>query len=395
MPLEASARLWAPVVHRFSEISVDIEYLTEIMRSRDGSEQRRAWRDRPRKSIRFSCVAKDDCARTIERELLAHQGGPWAAPDPTREVLSANGMAGAGTQIDLPSAQVWAVVGEAVILRDGARVELRTISAVSGVTLTFSETNSATAWPTGTRIMPALPARLSGRLQAQRAQPGYIDLNVAFDVVPGLEVYPALPSAPTTFNGREAFVTIPRTIEGIEVGFETGLETIDFDAGRVAHYQPIDFNTRTMAATYTPCSAAAAKLIQDVFMRARGRRGEFYAPSWAEDFRQIGSENAGSTSLTIAGDIDTDFGSSTILTAIAVQMSDNTILTRLITNMALSSGNTVLTVNSAWGQTISASTVKRIMWLPVCRFSSDRLTLSVRNEARRLRVGIQTLEDLA
>jgi hypothetical protein len=57
-------------------------------------------------------------------------------------------------------------------------------------------------------------------------------------------------------------------------------------------------------------------------------------------------------------------------------LTDGTHIYRRITDIASSGGNSLVTVNAAWGTALSSGNVARISWMPVCRFGSDEMTTS-------------------
>jgi hypothetical protein len=68
---------------------------------------------------------------------------------------------------------------------------------------------------------------------------------------------------------------------------------------------------------------------------------------------------------------------------VAVCLTDGTIIYRRITDIAASGGNSVVTVNAAWGTALSSANVARISRMPLSRFASDDMTTSWRTPAHR------------
>lgn len=391
MALDPAARLWTASAFRFDEIETSLEYRTEILTSRDGTEQRRAWRDHPRRSISFQSRGKASAFRDLRRDLIAHQRGPWAVGNPTTRVFSTSGMANGANQITLASVPSWAAVGEKVVLRDDARFGLYTIDSIASLTLTFDEINTGVDWPVGTKVMEALPARLADTISMQSVSPDVGFASIDFDVTPGEAFYAEPGAAPDTFNGREAWLTKPREIVPVEAQHQSALEALDYGIGAVAYFEPVTYPTLLQRLNYSP-SPGNYSLFEDLFIRCRGRRTAFYMPTWRTDFAQVGSEASGSSSLTVEGDF-TDLDGDSVFTAIAVEFLDDTFVLRTVSSIAANGSDSDFTLGATWGRAVDATTVRRIMWCPQWRFASDTLTTVWRAEIYpRVTFNLQTVE---
>lgn len=394
MALEAGSKLFTHPIYRHEDFEVILEYLTEIIASRDGSEQRRADRAVPRKEIAFTVQVANDCFSALWRDIMAAQRGPWAVPDHSRVLSATSAMTGAGTDIDVPSVPGWLTAGEIVILTDGARVEQRTVDSTtpSPPSVSFVEANTGGDWPIGTKITPALPGRLMPRLSGAREAKGKMVLDVRFDITPTLELQIDPPAAPQSFNSLELFTAAPRSVLPVRTAFLSQLESVDFGKGAVEFNEPIDFPITTVRLEYEPCDADAMTLIEDFFRRQRGRRGSFYMPTFAKDFRPIGTASSGTGVLKVAGDV-TDFVASTVLKHIAIQYADLSWQALSISGMAPDGANTDISFSTNFSQDVSASTVRRISWLPRWRLESDRLVEGWRNGRADCALAARTLED--
>lgn len=396
MPLDPIARVWPFGYSRLTPVVVERSYQTTIFATEAGREQRRAMRERPRKVVRFGLIAGSDCARALTREMHKYQASLYALPDWTRKTLGVTALANGAADIDVAAVEGWAAVGETVILASGGRFERYTINAVAAPTLTFAETNTGAGWPVGTRAYAALPARLRAEAAATRPIRDVLRLDVEFDVAPGGEFYIEPAAAPVTFNGREVLAKPPHRIEAIDHTFITGIEEVDFGFGASARFKPVAYPADRYALTYTSCDAAGAAKLEDVFIRARGRRGEFYMPTFENDLVPDAVAAMGTTSLAVIGDDVADvYGGSSVFKAVAVHFSDNTFEFNTVTNVTPGAGVSTLTVGAAWSRDIDPALIRRISWMPVCRFAADQLTTEWPIDGiGRLRLAVRTLEDL-
>ena len=396
MPLDPSARVWPFGFSRIFPVSVERKYRTTIFNSESGREQRRAVDDRPRKRIRFGIIAAGDCYRAFTREMSKYQSALYALPDWTRKTLATTVLAGAGNSLDVASAENWLVAGETVIIASQGRFERYTIDTFVDPTLTFIESNAGSDFPIGSRLYAAVPARLSASEKAKRPIRDVLTHNLTFNIAPTDELYIEPGVAPVIFNGREVLAKAPHRIAPIDHTFITGIEEVDYGFGAKARFKPVDFPSEIYSLTYTSCNVAKATELEDIFVRARGRRGEFYMPTWENDLIPNSTAAMGTTTLPIIGDDVADvYGGSSVFKAIAVHFTDNTFEFNTVTNVTPGAGVSTLTVGTAWSRDIDAALIRRISWMPVCRFATDQLTTEWPiDRVGRMRMAVQTLEDL-
>lgn len=400
MPLEAGARLWRAPHFPLDAIEQELGYLTKIIRSRAGNEQRRALRVRPRRRVRLTHLVARDCLRAVLGDLRAYQPQAWGLPDRTRAIATTTVLANGASQVSVAAAPAWAVVGESVALRAGAAMEMFTLGAVVSNTLTFDETNPAADFPVGTRIMPVDPARLDPALSGSRPRQDLMAVTAVFDLLPGLALHLDPPAAPQSFNGRELWTRAPVKTDVLGEDFLSSLEAVDFGFGRVRHEIPEAFQRETLQIPYRPCDGPTMIEIEDLFRRALGRRGEFYMPTFAADLIPSGVTPMGSGILTVAGtETATAYSGSTVYKALAVQRADGSWEPQTVSSIGPSGNDTVITLGGTWAADVDPATVRRVCWLPVWRFASDSLTTIWRRpgpvkQRAETTLTLQSLEDL-
>jgi len=392
--LEAGAVLWHHAIYPHAEFGVQFDYLTELQRSRNGHELRRAWRDRPRKRIQFTTRVAGECFRNVVRDIYANQRKPWAVPDISRRVASVSTMPAAGTQISVTAEQSWMVAAETIILISGSRTETRTIDTVgSGGVLTFVEIN-AVEWPVGTYLMPALPARFEVNIGATRRRTDFVDFRASFQVTPTFELYVEPPAAASTFKSRELFTTPPRSIEPVDLRFLSDLEVVDFDTGAIAFNEPVTFPTEIDRYDYSPCDAPAMRAIENLFIRARGQRGSFYMPTFGYDLIPAMPALLGAGTLTVKGaNVATNFAASTVFKNIAIQYLDGSWQAMAVSLMSVNGSNTDLTLTGTLSGDVNVKSIRRISWLPRRRFAGDRISAAWRYDRGSVTLPVRTIED--
>ena len=129
-----SLDLWSHPVNWQSPVEEEILFRTEIITSRDGSEQRIAQRVNPRLAYRWQAMARQTALDALERRLGADLGRELVFAHPrSRTALAADAAAGA-TVINVGTPPDWLAVGQkAVLIRDDGRAETVTVASGSAV----------------------------------------------------------------------------------------------------------------------------------------------------------------------------------------------------------------------------------------------------------------------
>lgn len=380
---------------------VDYAFKTEILTSRSGKEQRRALRDRPRKTISFEATPTFDQFRQVNRLLATWHNNTIILPEVPRQVRTVQPiMPGESIATLDQNAPYWITEGMTVVLSHDDFYETRRVQAILGNQITFSG-SSGNTWPVGTKIHPGVAGRLAGSIRAKRQTNAVAEIAVVMDVTPGTEPELDLDPAPLTFNGRELFVTKPNWSSPPDVTFESEREEIDYGRGRISIFTPVDFTTRLTKLTYLGRNFAEADALRQFFERQKGQRGEFYMPTWEPDIQIAYTAPADTRSLRIYGtEFADEYAGSTVHRAVAIFLHDGTVLYRTVENIYsvddADGQDSVVQTGENFPVEVSPATVRMISWLLVHRHATDTLTMEwVTNSVAQCQFTVRTLEDLA
>lgn len=376
-----AARLWAYGPDWRQGFDVRRSYRTDIRSSRSGMEQRRALRTNPRISAEYRTIASDDDLRGASHFLRAWQNKPTIIPDFARWARTTGSSALGASTLTVSPLPAWAAAGQNLVLCAEGVMERVLVASVAGTTITL-EDPLANAWPSGSVLRPTFFGLLESKIGSSRRHRGAAEITVSIDCYPGGEPPRAAGSAWATLNSREIFTLQPDYAGAPSVASVFPLDQIDYGHGRTAQFRPIAEAQPMVEADFTGLDTAAAAQVEQFFDRMKGRRGAFFLPTWAQDFELAASAGSGATTITVGGsDLATDFGSTdyaTVEEGLAVCLTDGTTIYRKITDISASGGNSVITVNAAWGAAISAANLARISRMPLVRFASDEMTMSWR-----------------
>lgn len=375
----AVARLWPYSPDWTSAFSVRRSFKTDIITSRDNTEQRRAIRQLPRLSVDYRTTLQGADLRAASLWLRAWQNKPAIIPHFARYVLTTDvSLTGAFT-LDVNPMPGWIGEGQRIVLCGNGVTEEGVVATIAGTTVTLADP-LANDWPSGSVLRPTFFGLLDGRIQTRRLNAGAADITVAFDAYPGGEAPSATGTAWATLGTREVFTLEPDFRGASSLAELFPAEQVDVDRGRTAQFRPIERAERLVEADFNGLGTATALQLEQFFDRMKGRRNAFYLPSGEQDFVLAASAGSGSTTFLSSGrTLADDFGGvdySTVETALAVFLTDGTRIYRRISDISLSGSDTLITLTAALGTAISSENVARISWMPVVRFGSDEMAMA-------------------
>jgi hypothetical protein len=387
------ARLWHYGPDWSGGYQVTRAFLTDVITSRNNTEQRRALRDVARLSIAYRAVVQDSDRRAADHWLRAAQNRPAVVPDFARYSLTTGSSSGGGSTLTMTSPPAWIAAGQLLVLCGATEHEVVEVASVAGSTINLDGTLTNN-WPSGSVVRPGIFGLLGGQLQARRFRRGAEEISVTLAAYPGGEPPEDEGAAATTFNGYEVFTAEPNWSGQPGLDYLWPVEQVDYGVGRTAQFRPIDRGEKLVEAEFSGLTAAEATVIEQHFLRMKGRRGTFYRPTGEKDI-VLDANASGTTFIATGPDLADDFGSfdfSADPHAIEICLTNGTRLHRLVTDIAASGGDSAITVSSS--VTITVAGTARISWMPLVRFAADEMTTDWRTPlSATIRTTFQTIKD--
>lgn len=368
---------WAWVPNWESGIIERLEWLTDVIPSYDGSEQRRKLRLNPRRSLEFRFLASESDRRILESIAWGWGARVFAVP------LWQDGQ---DLQADLPAGSTSIALetetrdyqedGLVILMGETCRDwEVCEISSV-GPALVSLTRETINDWPAGTRAYPAHTARLNTKLALSHFTSQHSEGRVLFDFVEP-HVWEA-DGGDTTYRGHPVLTTLPNWASdpGWELerqlaryDNETGVQYFDDESERPATLQTLNFTfaTREETDAWRKLLHALAGRHKAVWVRPSTIDIILAAPilsaAVALDFEWIGYNRfVGVT----PGKKD-----------IRIALEDGTVLYRRITSSSELDSNTErFILDSAPGVNIDPADVVSISFIALCRLDSDAVELA-------------------
>lgn len=341
-----------------SEVSLEYQFRTAVLVSRNGTEQRIALRQNPRVSMQYEGILKADRVRRLFTDLAKNLDKLFAVPMRWKNASIAS--TGPGT-ITLDAVPHWAFVGANVVLANDMTEEASEITAINGTTLTVSYTITDP-----TTVYAASTGRYQGSLSIQAETDSVMTAGFQFDLDPG-QVVSSASITVDSFESIDVFPFSPNWRDGVEIEFTSERETMDPGVGTIDVLSPWSYVTETMQFRLSFFTADAVDEMLAFFFRQKGKRGQFWVPSDRSDLKSIGDFSAGATEIeVVSSDLATYLSESPVYNV--VRIGDQIVR---VTDMAAGSTGTVLTLAQATTSDVNSST--KISWCPLCRFAADRL----------------------
>lgn len=373
---------------------VTYEFRTDVFTSRSGREQRRALRTTPRKQVKFTVTRTEQEARAYSRFLTLNQGALLSVADYSRHATVREPVPSGATVLAITgAAPTWLAEGARVFLGGTVRLEVAAINSESGTVSLVAPL--AQSWPEGVKIYPSLDGRLIDTISTENHGRRTIESEVTIAVEPATGAVADDAGTPDEFfNAREVLIFSPNFAHAIPSQFTRVVDKADFERGRVATYLPVNFSTRTKTYQVLSPNRHDRERLLGLFLRMKGQRGEFYIPTYEDDFTLVVPAVALANSATFAGtDLHAIYQANDVHRAIAIKTPEHTFYRRII-GTSTDGVNTTIVTDTGWPVPIDQ--VVQVSWLLVHRLATDQMVLTcVTDEVSQFQFAVTSLEDIA
>lgn len=411
------------------------EFLTTVFTSRSGKEQRSAERMTPRRDVQFTSLLYGSALRVFKGAMHNRGNSLLSIPDAARYGATLiQDAPQSATEIVIRPVPTWLEDGVEISISeflDSEQVGAFSVAQVSSFSTSYSDafgnggkavitldSGLSEAWSAGAQIRPVIYGRLEENVAVDFLTDAIAEVDVNFKVNPPSNVPDLGVSEVTTFDSRDVFLVNPNWVSAPRVQYDTPYESVDYDRGVIETYLPIDFYTKVTQFNYSGRGGEDIKQILSLFVRMKGRRGEFWSPSWLSDLEPLSQITSGGNTLLVRGsDVRDDYSGSTVDSAIAIMKKDGSWVFGKVSSLTYSgstpsgafnlaydedfdagSGSgiyTLITFEDNFTETVARKDIEMVCWLNLCRFASDALTIEwLTDNLARCVLNIMTLETL-
>jgi hypothetical protein len=349
-----------------------LAWLTNLLRARDGTEQRFSLRDIPRTTLEYTAVANGNDSARLDQYLGSGPAQPFLLPLWHERVRTRQAAPAGARRVEVPTAQRQFAIGCNAALLGSGKSEAVLIASMDDDGLDLAAP-LANAWPAGTRLAPAYPARLEAQQPFARHTPQLASARLRF----ALENVPAVLAA----DWEQTHRGVPVWTPGINWASEMGLEATRYT-------DVLDFDTGIISVT-DPCGRAFfrrefTRVLRDfdtlrhfrLWLGARqGRLNPMYMPTY-EALSLQQDLAAGDTAISIdainlPGALN-DSGRSDI----AIRKLGGEWLFAHVANISRNGAVTTLHLDAPLGVDLPRSRIRLATWAALVRLESDAVELT-------------------
>ncbi|MBB3211666.1 hypothetical protein FHW67_000914 [Herbaspirillum sp. Sphag1AN] len=376
-----------PVIER-------LEWLTDVMQSHAGHEQRVRLRAGPRRSVEYSVLVGCDSERVhLENLLLSWQAKIFGLPVWTDVALATEPLLAGSTSIALTTAGKNLTVGGLLGLVCGMAYEFAEITDVLPSSVTI-KSPLIQRWPTGSKILPVLPARIQNELGLIYLSNAIAQATVRFQFEDEY-LLPNLPETPD-YRAYPVLLTPSNWAEDIasdysrkcqELDFLTGRRMVDDLSGiatvRRTHHWFLNGRTQIMA-------------FRTWLENRAGRLGAFWLPSFLADLKVLRPISAFDAAITVENRAYT-----TNVPAVAgrrdimiTTLSGTTYYRRITGSSVQSASAEQIAIDHALGCSLLPEEIVSVSFMKLVRLDSDAVEICHHTDAlAEASISLQSLRE--
>lgn len=360
------------------DFEYELAFKTSIIESRNGIEQRMAMRVLPRVTMSYRSTVRDAAFSRLGADLIGGQNREWFVKVPFRRVAVTESRTLGSSVITVEGYRDWMQPGVYIITETDDFVH------VSQIDTWESETSRIILQETADVAIPA-GAQVYYAHKVVYAETASVDLSLSrlaehdtqFAAVPGNELTdPVVSISPEQFLGHDVFSTRPNWADEPEFEYLADRRVVDSDRGvwDLASVRP--FVIRNMSFQYLLRTQSAAEVLIAFFYRHRGKRGQFWASSHAQDITLRQAVSAGAQSFeTFDRDWFDAIKNSTVYNVLVLPDGQRV----RISDVSLTAeGNTEFDLQETLDSPLDPTS--RVSFLTLCRFASDALKIDWRTD---------------
>jgi hypothetical protein len=370
-----------PFMHNFMRpIRESLEFKTDVIRSKNGTEKRIRIRNRPRRRLEYEVLLSDARTRALfESIIFGWQNRSFAVPIwSDKGELTGPVSAGSNT-IPVSTTYRDYDVGSLVYLwKDAHNFEVLEIQSFTSISIT-TVTSVQGSYDTGCAVTPGRIGILSSDVQVQGLSSSIAQARLSIDILTSEKSTNRLSvEAETLYKGIGVFNKQSNYIDGIQIDILRDIEYVDFETGPILQYSPTTGPTRGIECIRNITGRLAISQFLNWINSKAGRLNPIWVLGEEMDFEI--TQNVTSTQVNfICKDInftrfycDSNGVPHPSRRDIGIVLNNGTILYRRILT-AVSNGNGTETINldAQFGGNYTVSDIARISFLKFCRLDAD------------------------
>ncbi|MFN4064626.1 MAG: hypothetical protein ACK4JA_10520 [Parazoarcus communis] len=377
----------APVIER-------LEWLTDVMESHAGHEQRVRLRAAPRRSLEYRLLLGSDSARVqLENRLISWQARVYGLPIWMDATASPNAISAGSVSLSVATAHRDFVAGGIVGLVHGLDAEFAQITAVTPVAIALNDPITVD-WPAGTKIVPVRSARVQNDLHLSWLTDAITLAHPQFR----LEDDWPIPAAtePVTYRGHPVLLTPPNWREDVEGEFGRKWRELDFLTGRRVIDDLTSITTQTRSHRWLLVGRAEIAAFRAWLAARAGKLKSFWLPSFQADLQVIAPVGGTDTFLTVDNRGYAEGPGAVVgrRDLLITTTSGNRFFRRISAATEVDAQREMVMIDGTFGATLQPHEFQRLSFMRLVRLDTDLIEIAhVTDEVAEVVLPLRSLRD--
>lgn len=378
-----------------STLTETLEWLTDIMTSPSGSEQRRSLRYFPRRTFEYTIAAEGSERSLLDNLLTAFGAQHWYLPLWHDVNFTEIPIAISGLRIVCSTVHTSKILPNSIALLMGDSpydVELVDISAIADEEIIL-RTPVSRFWPAGTHLYPVRVAKLTDQPELSKRHDDLVTSEVRFQVVEANRAADIISPIGLTdiYQGRIVLSIPPDDRSTLNSGVERLLVELDNQTSL-----PVWRDTAAKPFTYEQYAwviegRAELSRFENLMQALRGRSQPIWVPTFMQDMVLAADVEDGDETIlvekcgfTLAGGPRADRQD------IMIETLTERIYRRITASAFNSQGQEVLALDTPISSALSGQNVVRICFMTLMRMNQDSISIEHQTDSDGVATALAT-----
>lgn len=349
---------------------LSIQYLTEVIESFNGTEQRIALRDTPRISLNYMYSMSDEQQYRFDNKIATSSGSMLVPLWPLQCRLS-RGVSAGDARINLTEVSAHLASSEAILISENDRHEVLSVESVDGLAVT-AKTLTKNDFSESAIVVPLRIAYPSDESNAISLLRGFDQHSITYDIDETQIQKPAPVDDFERLNARPIFPFRADRSKDVTTQYNRRREILDPLIGARSIHDRARGTVKVLDQTFTFLSEAERQRFEDFAELMNGAQGEFYIEGPGQAFELYDNIYGPTYQFRIKQSGYSNFANSNSLAPIvAIKLYNGTTIYRTIQQVTANPDSTETITTLEQTNSLSASDIETIVPLYLARFDSD------------------------
>ena len=349
---------------------MSIQYLTEVIESFDGTEQRIALRDTPRCSLGYMYSMTDEQQYRFDNKIATSTGSMIVPLWPLQCQLSRAVQPG-DTSVVLEAINAHVRTSDTLLISEGDECEVVSIEAVDGAVVTLKRLAKKT-FSTNAVVLPARIAYPADESNSTSLLRGFDQHTITYDLDETKILKPIPVDDFERFNARPIFPFRPDRSKDVTTQYNRLRETLDPLIGARSIYDRARGTVKILGQTFTFFSETERQRFEDFAELMNGAQGEFYIEGPGQAFELSEDIVIPTYKFRIKSSGYSNFANSSSLAPIAaIKLYNETTIYKTILSATGNADGTETITTKEITAALKKTDIETIVPLYLARFDSD------------------------